>query len=764
MATNRGTAEKLIKLALKNLPDSDIMKLSETLSLKMTGRKASVQTPSGILHYCTASSHACLNAVAGAYYNRNQAEDRGTADALQLIAEGFKNWLSKDIAASVVLSEDTKLLKNRGVWMANPIITNPDGSLVLVVNKFWLENMTRFVEYQKILEAFFNLDEGKRTHIVQKVLKGQDPEAFAYDDIRLTCLLIGWMQADLWQRMKQEMDQGSSAQTAYDKTFASMMLNPLQRQIYQSSLNSITNTIRRKKIILSGGIKSFSPLPDSLKLLIRRSQDKNWSLIQACNEGDPKSLKELLGLIKSADAHTNTMSESLRRLAYQTLPKSLNKLRALIKPDDADRISELVRRLNYLNLDRAQNRTALEAGLPSLLITYRKPHLDPSYRPPGYIASLIGRLASSGSEPGIKTLASLAAKDGFLAPFLLSISRDPSLKDEFRATVSELSFMTLRNSRPYEEVLSRQVMLWQKYPLSPAAAGGMGVWSQAPPLLQKKLFQVLSACEDPRARQKVQELKSALGKTTANLSPTDLWTEKVISRAAQWNQKAKTLEEIGQDVEARYHAYPQVFLGLLKEDAVVSPLLAAAQKTGMDPYFMTAVAFQEGYILFAETAEKAEPLSIKNYRFSSASPMGIDSFADYVQQMKRNGQLRSDFNAYEITNSKFCNEANHCVPFTRFKGPAAALEALTGLVRFKQAQFLKDAKSCGIDTARLSQADLEMWTYCYYNFRDPKAILKKYGIQWVWQDVGAEEKDLQNVKRVGATADWLRRLQLFKKS
>ena len=148
-------------------------------------------------------------------------------------------------------------------------------------------------------------------------------------------------------------------------------------------------------------------------------------------------------------------------------------------------------------------------------------------------------------------------------------------------------------------------------------------------------------------------------------------------RAAAVHRDAKTLDGSAQEVEARYKAYPQMFLGLMKEDAVVSPLLEVARRTGMDPYFLAAAAFQEGYIIFAMDADVG-----RKTKFNSINPMGLDSFPDYVNVMRRRGYLRPDYNAFKILERTWRNEADHELKVVDFDGAASALEAMAGLLRF----------------------------------------------------------------------------------
>ncbi len=74
---------------------------------------------------------------------------------------------------------------------------------------------------------------------------------------------------------------------------------------------------------------------------------------------------------------------------------------------------------------------------------------------------------------------------------------------------------------------------------------------------------------------------------------------------------------------------------------------------------------------------------------------------------------------------------------------------------------MRDANALGIDISGLSKSDRDAWIYLYYNFRDPKGILSKYGTGWVLRPASPKDTSIQNVKRVGATTDLMRQIKLF---
>ena len=219
---------------------------------------------------------------------------------------------------------------------------------------------------------------------------------------------------------------------------------------------------------------------------------------------------------------------------------------------------------------------------------------------------------------------------------------------------------------------------------------------------------------------------------------------------------AGRIEQAAQASAARFSAQPQMFLGLLREPATVEPIAAAAGRGGVDPAYLAAAAYQEGYYLYADALSKGDAPPT----FTSQGPMGLDSFGDLEPALKRAGYLAADFSGATRGAGTWLNEAGHRFPTVEFKSPEAALEAMAALLRYKRAQFERDAKSLGLDPASLSPADRELWTYVYYNFRDPRSILAKGGFAAARRPVSPEDP-LYNAHRVAATADMLRQLGVF---
>lgn len=654
---------------------------------------------------CQAATNLCLNGLLRAYYGRLPKSDPSWSWAQDTVVGSFRRGLGEKTPAKVQISEDLTLLKNRGLWAANPVLPNPDGSWTMVLNGRMLWRMSHKAD--DLRQVIEDLDDAPRARLIETALNGESPLMAGGD---LPYLLMGWAQAEALKDVRKAMAAGASTGKAQELAMANLLADPVRRKLYAESTDSIVKLM----LVNKKGRSAFAhSIPDQPMWDFSLESLRAWDLLKAANSGDKDALKDYLNLAKSSPEDSDASKFSVE--ARKVLP--------------------------YLNLENPEIRSEAEAALHQL---------------PSRFAS---RLAAQGSERAISTwaLSRVSKTPEFTESFLLQASKDPALRHDYRDLVSELS---KNEARPFEDLLPRQGALWEKLALSGGslAPEWLSVFDAAPEPIQRKLIRVMAASTGQRESAALRRLTGSrpwAKEAHLALSPQEIKTERLLRRAAAVHRDSKIVESSAQEIEARYKAYPQMFLGLMKEDAVVAPLLEVSRRTGMDPCFLTAAAFQEGYIQFAFNADAGEATT-----FNSIGPMGLDSFPDYVHAMRRRGHLRPDYNGFKILDRTWQNEAGHELKVVDFDGAASALEAMAGLLRFKEAQFLSDAKALGIPAERIPQTEREMWTYVYFNFRNPKKQLQQFGLSWVWADKGMDQ-DLHNAQRVGATAAFLRRHDIF---
>ena len=338
---------------------------------------------------------------------------------------------------------------------------------------------------------------------------------------------------------------------------------------------------------------------------------------------------------------------------------------------------------------------------------------------------LSGRLAQQGDAEGIRMFADSCLGPGageFLAEAFRRSASDEA-KDGYRACVADL--LDSSRQRPFGEMIGRH-RPWLARVASESPEAAAALYDAAPDAVRSAL------------RPASPDAEAAL--------------------AAVGKLGAGRVEQAAQAASSRFSAQPQMFLGLLREPAAVEPILTAAKRSGMDPAYLAAVAFQEGFYLYADALAKGDAPPV----FTSRGPMGLDSFGDLEGSLKRSGYLRQDFSGAQVGGDTWLNEAGHRLPSVAFKSPEDALEAMAALLRYKKAQFERDAKSLGIKTDSMSAADRELWTYVYYNFRDPRSILAHGGLAAAHRYAPPDDP-LYNDQRVAATAEFLRELGIFGK-
>ena len=411
----RGSLPRLVSLvsgAMGLLPAKGAAGLAEDLALRVSGRAPDGGDAPGA---CQTATQLCLNSLLRAYYGRLPKSDPAWSWAQETVVGSFRQGLGEKVAAKVQISEDLKLLKNRGLWAANPVLANPDGSWTLVLNGRVLEQMSR-KEYA-LRQSIEELDDAARARLIETALEGQSPLIVGGD---LPYRLLGWMQAEALKDVRKAMAAGASAAQAQELAMANIMADPVRRKLQDEATKIISDQMRWKKHALVAAVPAQPMWRFSLESL------QAWDLLKAANAGDKDALKDYLDLAKR-DA------DPLHLEARKVLP--------------------------YLNLQNhdLQNpeiRREVEAALPDLA--------DPG---------VVRRLAAQGSEKAISALARDYGAPEFMEGFLLQASRNPAFQGEYRDMVAALSKSP---GRTLAEVLARQGAFWEKLarlgPFGPACA------------------------------------------------------------------------------------------------------------------------------------------------------------------------------------------------------------------------------------------------------------------------------------------------------
>lgn len=726
----RGSAKELAKIAAEaavSLPDASARKAARALTLRATGAGAPGEDP----------AYADLDAslwdqTLGAYFlaQARKAEAKGPVwDAVRSwIALGFRRGmgLPPSTAVRVRLTVEDELISDRGLWIASPVIRAPDGSYDVVVNAQWAVLLST----RAVRESLRAAGDESRRDIVTNLLQRRNPEDFG-DSLKF--LMIGWTQARLTRRMAAELEGKTPQDEARARVMADVLRDPPQTLMYQSVLDFVSMLTKNRKWFEGDGRRLLSSPESYIRFEAVASasgakRSELWSLVREANVGDDAALA------KAMDAVTAYSADVVPR--RDVLP--------------------------FLDLRRPQARAYVEKRLSSL-------------GPTDYSVFLLApRLALSGDAAGVALFARHVAaveksvktfsptREAFLKLFLSAAARRPAVAREYEALLRELGAAGGSPGALKAALIGRST-LWEAVLLDPAARSEdlRALFAAAEPAVREKMYRVLAASRAPAAPARLAALRALPFGTQAAAATDDaaIAAERTSARAAALASQAQGLrlvETTQQEISARYSIAPQSVLPALALPGISEPLARAARRSGMDPYYLAAVAFQEGYILAADWERQGLTPRYDNYW-----PMGLDSFSDYIYAMKKNGQLRADFHGYKSTGRTNYNEARTLLHEVIFDTPADALEAMAGLIRLKQAQFLADARALGIDPRKLSRQDIEMWSYVYYNCRDPKSLLARYGIGWVWREAGPDSKALFNAKRVGATTELLRRLAIF---
>lgn len=598
-------------------------------------------------------------------------------EAAEAYRDGFAGrW--GDGRQHVTVVDDHRLFAHRGLWVGNPVLRRPDGSLELVLNLPWMQTIAQdgaFADARlvRIREALAALDGAERTRLIETALGGRDPQALTYG---LLYRLAGWMQADL-------LRAGPAAGPGRIES------HPVWRTIYYGALNAAVS--------LTKGMSAGTTQPELWK---PASDADLWRLVREANAGSASAAQELGARLEAAPA--------------------------------------MVGYAQYLDLGPAPNRAAALRAAAAAPLACR----------------VSGRLAQAREPAGIDLFAQNCLGAG-ARELLVELSRrasDERLRPGYVALVDDL--LSGAGDRSYEELAGRR-RVWLAQVARTGPADAVALWDAAGAKVREALVAALAASGEEDGRLALAGLESARPEATQvrrTLAPDSGVVERAIRRSVE--APAARLESEAARQARRFEAQPQSFVRLLREPAVVAPLVAAARAGGVEVEYLTAVAFQEGYYLFADRLSQG----IGGGEFTSKGPMGIDSFGDLAGSLKRRGLLRSGFDGYTVDGT-WRNETGATLPLVKFRDAEAALEAMAAMIRHKRAQFLADARSLGLDPGSLSKEDLELWTYVYYNFRDPKSVLRR-GLGTVRRFVGPDHS-LYGAQRVGATAAYLRALGLF---
>jgi hypothetical protein len=738
----RGNPAKILRMVLNRLPDSQVRQLAATITAALvTGKAKPAPQRESLVALCAKNSTAgCLNAAFAAYFSQDKKSvntTQGWDEVLDHLRNGFRGAVETDRDIRFVISHDRDLLRNRGLWVTNPLIEEKDGAMTMIVNSPWL---TKWKQYDwELKQALLEAAGGTRWAVIREALDGQHPDQYGTG---WNYALAGWSQGKIISFIRASVAAGRSPEQAQDAAYNFIMQHPLHKKIYEISRDAASKAIRDTS--------------ESLPPRLYRDQEDGesnpqWLLVTQANQGNEAALKEIEAMIVAAQEKPKPSAASNMSSRQE------------LGPTDIEYARPLPSFLVYLNTDLPQVQAILKMRMDIISVLARH-YSDSRDSARGFLRDL----ARQGDAQALDALVRFDSHPSpadpvavFHADLLKGMAQDPKLSAEFADLVTELSGNTYYEGA--QQIVERKDRLWFQLASSPSFPTVVTPhWKSLPTRARLELVRGLAS--DPEQRKRLERLKTEnpeVRELASQLTPVDSWSATVRRRVLQLVQAPQTLEAAGQKIEAKFHGYPQAILSFLSSRDIVEPFLVASQRSGFDPYFLAAAAFQEGYIFYASSILDGTWES--SSKLDSFHDMGIDSFADYLGAMKKNGHLRTDFNGFTITGRVSTNEAGHAVRIVQFDTPSAAVEAMSGVLRFKKAQFKKDAKDLGIDVGKLSLPEIEMWTYLYYNFRDPKKILSQHGVGWVWKDVPWSQHDIHNVKRVGATAQWLRDLRVFDK-
>lgn len=242
-------------------------------------------------------------------------------------------------------------------------------------------------------------------------------------------------------------------------------------------------------------------------------------------------------------------------------------------------------------------------------------------------------------------------------------------------------------------------------------------------------------------------------------------------------EASKIKEILKQEIKDKRGIDPMWFFGWFndkRETRIIRGLIKASENSGFSPEFLTAFAFQEGINEFIEKKLYFNPDS----ELYADGVLGLLTFGDSVEELKRRGFVREDFNEgdeYVITRTGRSGGLKLSIP--TFKNVDFALEGFAGVhkkTREDVINFIQDnSQRLDIENKPISEDQLNYWTY-YLNNCGPGCMeytILKNGIE-IPKNPGAARKTRAgagrnptwNSLRFLATMDLIKEVGLFDNS
>lgn len=232
-------------------------------------------------------------------------------------------------------------------------------------------------------------------------------------------------------------------------------------------------------------------------------------------------------------------------------------------------------------------------------------------------------------------------------------------------------------------------------------------------------------------------------------------------------EASKRREELKQNIQQKYGVAPMHMMGWVddkREVGIVRSLLFASRASGLSPEFVTAAAFQEGLNVFIEKEYYQNP----NVKLYSDAVLGLMHFPEEADNLKRKGFLRRDFQGEKGYLSEYSSKYYYTQYFSNVQ---EALEAFTATLAERKADFLTYARNKGYDVGRLSEDQINYWTYTSFNCG--KSCMRERAKESLDIPVGAGTIQMThvgnidphwNAKRVLATTDLIKQARLYERA
>ncbi len=255
------------------------------------------------------------------------------------------------------------------------------------------------------------------------------------------------------------------------------------------------------------------------------------------------------------------------------------------------------------------------------------------------------------------------------------------------------------------------------------------------------------------------------------LGDTNLKVDKKLldSLSAKLNAEQKSFEPF----IARYGIRPMKVAGYLDEKPgildgveynagyekeVRTAVLKIAKEKKIDPEFLAAAVFQEGYVLHMQ--KKPD-----DYTIDSFGEMGMDAFHSDLQALKDSDYIRMDFNEgreFKVLREE-TNEGGFTGKTVVFKDASAVIEAFGAMLAQRRDIFIKAVREMGQDPEKLSREQMWAGAYLFYNAVDPKQKLRELGPEnLLTKYEGGQARGYRyNYMRVVCTAAYLKSLGIL---